>query len=109
MIRDLTAPLATTVYLTDVVPAGLSYVPDSLEATSGSADDAGSPTLHWSGTLTPAPVVTVTYAVTVSTASADYITNTAVIVAPGYETLTRTVGVLVNGRRFYLPVVMKQG
>jgi uncharacterized repeat protein (TIGR01451 family) len=109
VIRDLTAPLATTVYLTDVVPAGLSYVPGSLAATSGSADDAGSPTLHWSGTLTPAPVVTVTYAVTVSTASSDYLTNSAVIAAPGYETLTRTVGVLINGRRFYLPVVMKQG
>ena len=108
VIRDLAAPLAAPVSLTDVVPAGLSYVSDSLSATSGTPDDTAAPTLRWSGTLSPAPVVTVTYAVTASTASSDYLTNTAVIAAPGYETLTRTVGVLVNGRRVYLPLVMKK-
>jgi len=96
VVRDTGAPLTATVYLTDDVPAGLSYVPDTLTTTAGAVNDDDAPTLRWSGVLTPTPAVTVTYAVTVSAAARQTITNTAVIAAPGYAPITRTAAVVVS-------------
>ena len=106
-IENAGAPPTTTVYLADVVPGALSYIPDSLAATSGTPDDSAAPLLRWSGDIAPSPVVTITYAVTVTGAAPGWIANTAVLAVPGYEPIARTAGVLINGRRFYLPVVMK--
>jgi len=104
----------TTVQLTDRVPAGLSYLTDTLRATAGTVDDGSPPILRWSGTLSPTPVVTVTYAVTVNHTSTGtnvlprVIRNTATAVAPGYETVTSTATIIVNGHDFYLPLVMRE-
>ncbi|HDQ72650.1 MAG TPA: DUF11 domain-containing protein [Chloroflexi bacterium] len=101
-VRDLAAPPTATVYLTNAVPAGLAYVPGSLAATTGLADDGGAPTLRWSGMLTPTPVVTVAFAaeVTYGGSSGDvfphYITHTAIVDVPGYQTLTRTATITVE-------------
>jgi len=93
--------------LTDTVPDGLSYVSGTLTATAGTVADIAAPTLRWSGVLSPTPTVTVTYAVTVSTTTPQVITNTAVIVAPGYQTISRTATVYATPRRLFLPVVMR--
>ncbi len=104
VIRGLEAPLSATVYLTDVVPTDLSYLPGTLEATSGvTAENAN--TLTWVGVLTPTHAVTLTYVVTVNTALTLAINNTAVIVAPGYLTLTRSATIFANGYNTYLPLV----
>jgi hypothetical protein len=97
----------TTVHLTDEVPAYLSYLPGTLTATLGTVTDTQAPTLHWSGVLSPTPVVTVSYAVTVNTAESAYITNTAIITAPGYETLTSTTAIVANPKTLYLPLVVR--
>jgi uncharacterized repeat protein (TIGR01451 family) len=99
--------VSTTVYVTDVVPAGLAYVPGSLAATSGTPDDSGAPTLAWSGALDPAPVVTLTYTVTVTTGAAEQIVNTAAVQVPGYAALARSATVWVNWQFYYvyLPLV----
>jgi uncharacterized repeat protein (TIGR01451 family) len=95
-------PLSQTVYLTDAVPPGLAYVPDSLTATQGVCRDAAAPTLTWSGTLSPTSAVTVTYVATVTynAQGADVvpwpITNQVTIVAPGDQTVTRTATVTVT-------------
>lgn len=100
-IQNLAAPLTATVHLSDDVPPGLAYVPGSLSATSGDSSDAQAPLLRWSGVLTPTPVVTVTYAVTVTHGDSgtavfpQRITNTARIAAPGYQALTRTATITV--------------
>jgi uncharacterized repeat protein (TIGR01451 family) len=99
--------LTTTVHLTDEVPPGLSYIPGTLTATGGIADDGDVPILRWSGALTPTPAVSVTYAVTVSTTETQLVTNTATIVAPGYQTITSTAAIIVNPRTVYLPLVMR--
>jgi uncharacterized repeat protein (TIGR01451 family) len=99
--------LTTTVQLTDEVPAGLSYLPGSLIATVGTVTDTDAPILRWSGVLSPNPVVTVTYAVTVNTAEARYITNTATIVASGYDTITSTAAIIANPQTVYLPLAMR--
>jgi uncharacterized repeat protein (TIGR01451 family) len=115
-IRNATGPLYVTVLFTDTLPDGLAYVPGSLTATAGTWDDGLLPTLTWTGVLTPSPAITITYAAVVtyvipgSTAILPAaITNTAIIAAPGYQTVTRTVTVQVNLRKVYLPLVLRQG
>jgi uncharacterized repeat protein (TIGR01451 family) len=53
--------VAGTVDVTDTVPVGMSYVPDSLGATSGSVDDGAAPALRWQGALGGDTRVTITY------------------------------------------------
>jgi uncharacterized repeat protein (TIGR01451 family) len=114
-IRNATGPLSVTVLFTDTLHDGLAYVPDSLTATAGTWDDGHLPTLTWTGVLTPLPAITITYAAVVThiisgstTILPTTITNTAIIAAPGYQTVTRPVTVLVNPRRVYLPLVLRQ-
>lgn len=107
-VHSLSAPPEATVYLTDVVPAGLSYVSDSLTATAGIVTDTAAPTLYWSGVLTPAPVVSVSYAVTVTAIDPRAITNTATVVAPGHDIATHSAMVLVSPLVRHLPMGMKR-
>ncbi len=107
LVQNLAAPITAPVYLTDVVPAGLAYVPGTLAAASGTWSDAGAPMLTWSGVLSPTPVVTVSYAVTVTASVPQVISNTVTIAAPGYQTITRTAAIIANGHTVYLPVVMR--
>ncbi len=102
VVRDTGAPLTATVYLTDDLPVGLSYLPGTLTATAGTVDEGEAPTLHWSGTLTPTPAVTVTYGAVVTypipgstVLLPGTIVNTAIIAAPGYAPITRTATVTV--------------
>lgn len=108
VIRGLDAPLTTPVYVTDTVPTGLSYVPGTLMATEGAVADTSAPTLYWSGILSPTPLITITYAVTVTAPSTQVITNHVSIAASGYEAITRTATVVVNGRSTYLPLVLQR-
>jgi len=102
-VRDLPAPSGTTVYMTDVVPSGLEYVPDSLSASSGVVNDDDAPTLCWSGLLDPPPVVLVTYAVTVTAAGPSAAINTATMDAPDYDSVHHSATLLLNPLVFYLP------
>jgi uncharacterized repeat protein (TIGR01451 family) len=115
VVRNAAGPMTDTVHFTDTIMSGLSYVPGTLMATTGTFTDTDTPTLRWSGVLTPTPAVTVTYAATVThvlsgTATLilpQVITNTAVIAVPGYQTLTRTATVRTNWQGVYLPLVLK--
>ena len=106
-IQDLAAPLNATVNLSDEVPWGLSYVSHTLTATTGTVTDTASPVLRWSGVLSPASAVTVTYVVTVTETGSRVISNTALIEVPGYQTFTRTTTLLVDGWSIYLPLVLR--
>ncbi|MFN2165758.1 MAG: hypothetical protein ACK2U9_05815, partial [Anaerolineae bacterium] len=57
-MQNLTAPLTATVYITDTVPTGLTYVPGSLDVAGGTGayDDSNAPELTWSGVLSPADI-----------------------------------------------------
>jgi hypothetical protein len=44
----------------------------------------------------------------VSISDPQVITNSAVIAAPGYETITRTATLWANWRSIYLPLVKKR-
>ncbi len=114
-IRNSTGPLTSTVLFSDTIPDGLSYVPDTLAATSGMVNDTAAPILRWSGALSPTPAVTITYAATVTYITSGTatlilprtITNTAVIEAPGYQPITRTATVHIHWQSLYLPLVKR--
>ncbi|MCS7177795.1 MAG: DUF11 domain-containing protein, partial [Anaerolineae bacterium] len=109
LIRNTGRLLTETVYMTDTVPAGLTYVPGSLTATLGIPDASAAPVLRWRGVLSPTRAVTVTYRITVTAPAGvgRFISNTATIAAPPLVSLTRTATVIVNGYAVYLPVVMR--
>jgi uncharacterized repeat protein (TIGR01451 family) len=103
-VRDLSPPPEATVYMTDAVPFGLQYVPHTLDASSGVVDDSSAPTLSWTGVLDPAPVVLVTYAVTVTAGDPLAAVNTATIDAPGFDTDEHPSTLLLNPLAIYLPL-----
>jgi uncharacterized repeat protein (TIGR01451 family) len=101
------APSTNTVRLTDTLPVGLLYKPGSLTATSGTPDASSAPMLKWSGVLSSVSRVTVTYAVTVTTASVRAISNT-VFIDPGFGTpLARSAMIVANPLQMYLPLLFK--
>ena len=101
-------PGSSTKYAVTVTQGSAGYTWDAgtLDATSG-ITNANTSTLTWSGILSPTPVVTITYAVTVSTVFTQVITNTAVIVVPGYQGTVLTATIIANGYPVYLPAVMR--
>ena len=102
-----TGTLEASVYLTDVVPNGLTYVPNTLGASFGITSDSLSPTLRWNGTLAVGGQVKVQYAVTVTTDVTQALVNTAVIAPGGASTLRRSATVIVNGYTVHLPLLYK--
>jgi uncharacterized repeat protein (TIGR01451 family) len=102
-----TGTLAASVYLTDVVPNGLTYVPNTLWASFGIASDTLSPTLCWNGILATGVQMTLRYAVTVTADSTQALKNTAVIAPAGAATLQRSATIIVNGYTVQLPLLYK--
>jgi uncharacterized repeat protein (TIGR01451 family) len=110
VLRNAGASLSDPVYVTDTVPADLSYVAGSLTATLGTPDESAAPTLRWWGGLSDTTAVTLSYATTVSVTadSSQYIRNLATIHAASSGTITRTAAIVANGRAVYLPLVLKE-
>jgi uncharacterized repeat protein (TIGR01451 family) len=115
-LRNASGPLDLAVSMTDAVPDGLTYVPGSLVATAGHVSDANAPTLAWSGTFSPTPAITITYAADVTSIPQgtstfflpQAIINTATITAQGYPSTTRTATVIANGHVLFLPVIQRR-
>ena len=101
-------PTLPSARLTDTLPSNAFLVGGSVSASSGSWGVNGD-LLTWSGSVTQALGVTVTYVMTVSSnlTLPTAIVNSALI-ADGLGNLsTRVAGAVVNGYAAYLPVVMK--
>ena len=96
---------ASTARLTDTLPTGLVYQPDSMSATHGVVDDSTSPVLRWQGTLTPHKTITITYLVT-PTGAPGFFVNRAEITGEGLSPveLSSEVSVLHS---VFMPVVIK--
>ena len=109
-IRHSGGPLTRTAYLTDTIPAGLTYIPGTLTATVGTPDGSAAPvTLYWSGIISDTPEVVITYAVTVAVpvGTVQAIRNTATISVEPVGVFSRATTVIANGRSCYLPIVWK--
>jgi uncharacterized repeat protein (TIGR01451 family) len=108
-VQNLPAPLTATVYVTDTVPTGLSYVGGSLDVVGGTGTYAANdPELSWSGVLSPTGAVTMTYRVQVTAVDPGEIVNTATIDASGYQTIEVTATILVNPLQTWLPLVLRE-
>jgi uncharacterized repeat protein (TIGR01451 family) len=85
-----------TASLTDTLPAGTTYVPGSLWASTGDYAFSGG-TITWSGVLHPSQPEMLLFAVTVGETFSDcgLLTNTAFL-DDGLEVLTLSVGVTVD-------------
>jgi uncharacterized repeat protein (TIGR01451 family) len=92
---------AVDTLLVDALPAATTYVSGSAWASQGIVTPTGG--IHWSGTLVPHQPVTLTYQVTVGSASG--FRNTAVV-TDRYHAVT-TLSAWVNALRFYLPVISR--
>jgi uncharacterized repeat protein (TIGR01451 family) len=84
-----------TAHLTDTIPAGLVYVPNSLWASQGSWDDSAQPTLTWQGGINTAGSITVSYQVTATGEVSGSIVNQAILSAGSIAPLTLAASVSV--------------
>ena len=94
-LRNTGTPFSSTMYLTDVVPAGLTYLPGSLSATRGAIDASSAPTLKWTGDMSGTSAITITYAVTVATKVGQTIVNVATINPVVLPTFTRSASLSI--------------
>jgi uncharacterized repeat protein (TIGR01451 family) len=94
--------------VTDVIPQGLSYVPGSLTASHGVADDSQAPTLNWSGSLAEADRVEISYRARVTESSTKSITNVATVDAGTLGLQSPSATVIVNGSHMRLPFIVRR-
>ncbi|HZY43337.1 MAG TPA: PQQ-dependent sugar dehydrogenase, partial [Anaerolineae bacterium] len=107
VLRNPANLITNTIRVTDVIPIGLSYLTGSFTTAHGNVDESAAPILIWTGELSNTPLLTLTYAVTVSTADKEAITNTALIDPSVSPPFVRSVSIFVNGWRSYLPIIFK--
>jgi len=100
-------PSTTTVLVTDVIPTGLNYVPNSLTVSSGTPDDQQAPELRWQGSLSETNLVQISYSVLVTAAEPQATTNEMTINDGRGNQLTRQAIVILNPRQVYLPIIVR--
>jgi uncharacterized repeat protein (TIGR01451 family) len=101
------AGTGATATVTDTIPPGTTYVPDSvhIEPQIGTLT-ADSNLIHWTGVLTEYASFGLTFAVTVIVTEPLAIVNTA-LVDDGEESYELSAATIANGLETYLPVVMR--
>jgi uncharacterized repeat protein (TIGR01451 family) len=104
-IHNSGAALSAPAVLTDTLPAGLDYVPGSLNASSGEVEDINAPQLSWRGGLGAGETIHLSYAAVVTTSQPQVLRNTAVLDGGTAGYLTRSASLIVNGRQTYLPLL----
>ena len=99
-------PMTQTTFVTDTLPTGLAYVPNTLTAPFGTYDDTGG-LLTWQGKLNPTPTVQITFQVTATGEITDALQNIAEIEGQNAGRYTRSATVFIPGNPIYLPVIFK--
>lgn len=101
------APLADTLHLTDIVPAGMSYVSGSLQASAGLVDASQEPTLKWTGSMLDVNKVDIWYNAKVTQIRPGGIQNVAVLNAGTAGQFTLRAILIVNGKSEFLPIIKR--
>jgi len=101
------AGTGATATVTDAVPHGTVYLPDSahIEPQIGTLT-ADSSLIHWTGVLTEYASFELTFAVTVIVTEPLAIVNMA-LVDDGEESYELRATIIANGLKSYLPIVMR--
>ena len=107
VIQGLSVAPTTTIAMTDTVPAGLSYVPGSINATSGTANESAAPRLTWTGDLSASSAVTITYQANVASSLPQLIRNTVTIQPTGTQAITRTADLWINSFQVFFPISVR--
>jgi uncharacterized repeat protein (TIGR01451 family) len=94
-IVNLGGQVNQTCSVTDTIPSGMSYVPNSLGASEGTVNDLQAPTLTWRGSLSQSQHITLTYQVTVTGQVTGSIVNLARVSAPSISPLTLATSIAV--------------
>ncbi len=110
-LEDANGPISQTIILSDTLPTGLNYLPNSLQASQGITDDSAAPLLRWQGTLSPTTSVTITYAVTTTGEITGTLINQAYlndgVNTPFTLTASLIVGQSTSTYTLYLPSIVK--
>jgi len=97
-----------TATVTDTVPAGTTYVPDSAQfEPQVGALTADASLIHWTGMLTEYVPLELTFAVTVTVTKPFAIVNTATV-DNGFEPVELSTTTIANGFRAHLPTILKE-
>lgn len=94
-LRNRAALVNQAVAVTDTVPAGLSYVAGSLQASHGSWDDQQAPLLTWRGSLEASAEMTITYQVMATGEVTGSLVNRARVAIDGQDPLTLAASLFV--------------
>lgn len=100
-------PLTYLIHITDIIPAGLQYIPGTLTASHGIPDDTLAPTLHWTGRLSDTNQIEISYSTNVVTTDTLLLSNTVTLDSIATGTFTRTAVIISNPKRAYLPILLK--
>ncbi|HEX9924260.1 MAG TPA: PQQ-dependent sugar dehydrogenase [Anaerolineae bacterium] len=98
--------MTQTTFVTDTLPTGLAYVPNTLAAPFGTYDDTGG-LLTWEGLLNPTSTVQITFQVTATGEMTGTLQNIAEIEGQNAGRYTRSATVFIPGNPIYLPVIFK--
>jgi hypothetical protein len=61
--------------------------------------------IAWNGAFSATHAITMTFVATVTSPTRQAITNRALVVIPGYQSLTLDAAIIANGYGIYLPLV----
>jgi uncharacterized repeat protein (TIGR01451 family) len=87
LIKNTGGLINESISMSDTIPAGLEYIPDSLQATHGVTNDSSAPALSWTGNIEDSQEMTITYQVQVTGLITGSIVNKATITSPSISDL----------------------
>jgi uncharacterized repeat protein (TIGR01451 family) len=95
----------TEVFLSDSLPRGVVYYPDSL--TGGARYDAGSNAVRWNGWLTATQTISFTYQVTITVPIPNTIVNTAILTDGICADMFSSATIIANPYLSHLPLLLR--
>ena len=102
------AAISATVVLTDGIPAGTTYVPDSASVAPDNGYLDGTAGIRWRGDLESGKRITVTFAVQVEPVEGPLAVFNVVVIEAGSERIERRALTIVNARRVFFPLVLQR-
>lgn len=99
--------ISVTGTVTDEIPSGVSYVPDSAIVTPDSDDLDDAAGIRWRGELDGGESITVTFAVQVEPREEPFVISNVAVIEAGSEHIERQALTIVNAYQVFLPLILK--
>lgn len=110
VVRDGNAPVTQSlpVTITATLPPGLEHHPELCVSSWGPPPTCSAQSIHWQGVLSGTTPVEIVYTTRVTESETVVLTNEMQVDGGAWGHHTRTVSIIANPLRSYLPVVLKQ-